>query len=227
MTVLPQRYKGGTKRERVEEMFDTIAPKYDLLNRVLSAGIDKGWRKKAIDELIICNPESILDIATGTADLAIAAMRLHPKKIIGIDISNKMLEIGRRKIEQQSLSAVIKLETGDAEKLSFPDDTFDAITVAFGVRNFEHLEIGLQEMNRVLKPGGKVVILEFSQPTSVPMKQLYGFYSKYILPAIGQLFSKERSAYTYLPESVAAFPYGEEFLSILKNTGYSDTKYRS
>jgi demethylmenaquinone methyltransferase/2-methoxy-6-polyprenyl-1,4-benzoquinol methylase len=224
MTVLPQRYKGDTKRERVEEMFDSIAPKYDLLNRVLSGGIDKGWRRKAINQLVPEKPATILDIATGTADLAIAAMRLKPTQITGIDISNKMLDIGREKIKELGLSDSIKLQTGDAEKLPFADHTFDAITVAFGVRNFEHLEIGLREMNRVLKPGGMVVVLEFSQPTTSPMKQLYGFYSKHILPAVGQLVSKERSAYTYLPESVAAFPYGQQFLNVLTATGYTDTK---
>jgi demethylmenaquinone methyltransferase / 2-methoxy-6-polyprenyl-1,4-benzoquinol methylase len=225
MTVIPQRYKGTGKRERVEDMFDSIAPRYDLLNRVLSGGIDRSWRKKAIDQLVPLQPKYILDIATGTADLAIEAMRLHPEKITGVDISNKMLEIGREKLIAKHLNHKIVLEQGDSEHLNFADNSFDAITVAFGVRNFENLETGLKEMLRVLKPGGMVVILEFSQPTNFPVKQVYHFYSKYILPTIGQLLSKERSAYEYLPESVKAFPYGLNFLEVLEKSGYRNTKY--
>ncbi len=224
MTVLPQRYKGDTKRERVEEMFDSIAPRYDLLNKVLSAGIDKKWRKKAIDQLISIHPKSILDIATGTADLALEAVRLQPQEITGIDISNKMLEIGRVKIKELQLDTLIKLEQGDSEALPYSDARFDAVTVAFGVRNFEHLELGLSEILRVLKPGGMLVVLEFSQPTSFPIKQFYKLYSKHILPTVGQMISKERSAYEYLPESVAAFPYGKKFLQVLQKTGFRDTK---
>ena len=224
MTVLPQRYKGESKREKVELMFDLIATRYDLLNRVLSGGIDKSWRKKAINQLLQIQPQSILDIATGTADLALEAVRLNPSKIIGVDISAGMLEIGKEKINAKNLSELIKLQQADSEKLPFEDNCFDAITVAFGVRNFEHLEIGLGEMLRVLKPQGMVVILEFSQPTKSPIKQGYNFYSKYILPGIGQLISKERSAYEYLPASVSAFPFGEKFTTILQNVGYSDTK---
>jgi demethylmenaquinone methyltransferase/2-methoxy-6-polyprenyl-1,4-benzoquinol methylase len=224
MTVLPQRYKGDTKRERVEEMFDSIAPKYDLLNKVLSGGIDRGWRKKAINQLVPIAPKQILDIATGTADLALEAVRLNPTSIVGVDISNKMLDFGRLKIQKKSLSNLIKLTQGDSENLPFESESFDAITVAFGVRNFEHLEIGLSEMNRVLKPNGMTVILEFSQPTQFPIKQFYNFYSKSIMPTIGQLLSKERSAYEYLPESVKAFPYGNSFLEVLKRTGFKDVK---
>jgi demethylmenaquinone methyltransferase/2-methoxy-6-polyprenyl-1,4-benzoquinol methylase len=224
MTVLPQRYKGDTKRERVEEMFDSIAPKYDLLNKVLSGGIDRGWRKKAINQLIPIAPKQILDIATGTADLALEAVRLNPASIMGVDISSKMLDVGRLKIQKKSLSNLIKLTQGDSENLPFESECFDAITVAFGVRNFEHLEIGLSEMNRVLKPNGMTVILEFSQPTQFPIKQFYNFYSKSIMPTIGQLLSKERSAYEYLPESVNAFPYGNAFLEVLKRTGFKDVK---
>jgi demethylmenaquinone methyltransferase/2-methoxy-6-polyprenyl-1,4-benzoquinol methylase len=224
MTVLPQRYKGESKREKVEQMFDSIATRYDLLNRVLSGGIDKSWRKKAINQLLPIKPQHILDIATGTADLALEAVRLNPEKITGVDISAGMLEIGREKIKAKHLSELITLQQADSEKLPFSDNSFDAITVAFGVRNFEHLEIGLGEMLRVLKPGGMVVILEFSQPTKFPVKQGYNFYSKYILPGIGQLISKERSAYEYLPESVSAFPFGEKFTGILQQVGYADTK---
>lgn len=225
MTVIPQRYKGSGKRERVENMFDSIAPKYDLLNRVLSAGIDKGWRRKAVDLLIPLKPKSILDIATGTADFALEAERLKPDYIKGVDISEQMLSVGRKKIAARNLSGVITLHCGDSEDLQFEDNTFDAITVAFGVRNFEHLEKGLEEMYRVLRPGGTAVILEFSQPQSFPIKQLYSFYSKYILPGVGQLVSKERAAYEYLPESVAAFPYGKQFTDIMERCGYQKANY--
>jgi demethylmenaquinone methyltransferase / 2-methoxy-6-polyprenyl-1,4-benzoquinol methylase len=224
MTVIPQRYKGTSKRERVEEMFDSIATRYDLLNCVLSGGIDKSWRKKAIQQLAELQPERILDIATGTADLAIESMRLKPKEIIGVDISNRMLDIGRHKIMAKGYQGIIRLEQGDSESLQFPDGHFDAITVAFGVRNFENLEKGLKEMHRVLRPGGMAVILEFSQPTRFPVKQFYNFYSFKVMPRIGQLISKERSAYEYLPESVSAFPYGKKFLEILTKTGFSNTK---
>lgn len=224
MTVIPQRYKGTSKRERVEEMFDSIATRYDLLNRVLSGGIDKSWRKKAIHQLAELQPQRILDIATGTADLAIESMRLKPKEIIGVDISNRMLDIGRHKIMAKGYQGIIRLEQGDSESLQFPDGHFDAITVAFGVRNFENLEKGLKEMHRVLRPGGIAVILEFSQPTRFPVKQFYNFYSFKVMPRIGQLISKERSAYEYLPESVSAFPYGKKFLEILTKTGFSNTK---
>jgi demethylmenaquinone methyltransferase/2-methoxy-6-polyprenyl-1,4-benzoquinol methylase len=224
MTVIPQHYKGSTKRERVEEMFDSIATRYDLLNKVLSAGIDKSWRKKAIDELIAIKPNAILDIATGTADLALECMRLKPAEIIGIDISNKMLDIGRHKIMAKGYQGIIRLEQADSEQLPYDDARFDAITVAFGVRNFEHLEEGLKEMYRVLRPGGKVVILEFSQPDRFPVKQFYNFYSYKVMPKIGQMLSKERSAYEYLPASVSAFPHGKNFLSILTKTGFRDTK---
>ncbi len=224
MTVIPQRYKGTSKRERVEEMFDSIASRYDLLNRVLSGGIDRSWRKKAIHHLSDLRPQRILDIATGTADLAIECMRLKPKEIIGIDISNKMIDIGRHKVMAKGYQGIIRLEQGDSESIQFPDGHFDAITVAFGVRNFEHLEQGLREMHRVLRPGGKVVILEFSQPSRFPVKQFYNFYSFKVMPKIGQLISSERSAYEYLPESVSVFPYGKKFLDILAKTGFRDTK---
>lgn len=224
MTVIPQRYKGVSKRERVEEMFDSIATRYDLLNKVLSAGIDRNWRKKAIEQLESIQPSSILDIATGTADVAIECMRLKPDEIIGVDISNRMLDIGRHKIMAKGYQGVIRLECADSEHLPFPDARFDAITVAFGVRNFEHLEEGLKEMHRVLRPGGKAVILEFSQPESRAVKHIYNFYSFRVMPRLGQLLSKQRAAYEYLPESVAVFPHGKQFLQILANCGFHDTK---
>ena len=224
MNVIPQNYKGSSKRERVEDMFDRIAPKYDLLNKVLSMGVDKGWRKKMVAELKKLQPDTLLDIATGTADVAIACMKLNPSTITGIDISALMLAEGQIKIEALGYANQITLQQADSENLPFADNTFDAITVAFGVRNFQNLDKGLSEMFRVLKPNGKVVILEFSQPEKFPVKQFYTFYSKYILPLIGQLVSKERAAYEYLPESVAAFPYGKEFVKILDKNNFVNTK---
>lgn len=227
MTVIPQRYSGSGKRERVENMFDSIAPRYDLLNRVLSAGIDKGWRRKAIDRLKEMRPQSILDIATGTGDLAIEATRIQPASITGVDISEQMLAVGRKKIHERHLGHLIQLEYGDSEKLQYHDNSFDAVMVAFGVRNFEHLETGLKEMSRVLKPGGKAVILEFAQPEHFPVKQFYRAYSRYILPLVGQMLSKQRAAYEYLPESVAAFPYGKSFTAILENCGFRSVTHES
>lgn len=226
MTVIPQRYDGDSKRERVEHMFDKIAPRYDLLNRVLSAGIDKGWRRKAIAELKNLQPQHMLDIATGTGDLAIEALKLNPESIIGIDISNGMLELGRQKIKQLNAEGIITLETGDSERMRFADNSFDAVTVAFGVRNFQNLEKGLAEIYRVLKPGGKAVILEFSQPQGLLIKPLYRFYSKTLMPFIGQMISKERSAYEYLPESVEAFPFGSRFTALMQQSGFKQTQLR-
>ena len=206
-------------------MFNRIAPYYDFLNRLLSLGIDTTWRKKAIRQLKADQPQVILDVATGTADVAMeTARQLHPEKIVGIDISAKMLDIGRRKIKKEELSTIIELQEGDSENLPFPDNTFDAVTVAFGVRNFENLEKGLAEMNRVLKPGGKLVVLEFSRPTLFPFKQLFNGYFKYILPSIGRLTSKDPKAYRYLYESVQAFPDGQDFINFLQKTGYTDNQ---
>jgi demethylmenaquinone methyltransferase/2-methoxy-6-polyprenyl-1,4-benzoquinol methylase len=204
-------------------MFDSIAPKYDLLNRVLSLGIDVSWRKQAIGYLKQAQPKEILDVATGTADVAILTAKiLQPKHITGIDIANQMLDLGREKIKARQLDKVIDLETGDSENLRFPDNSFDAVTVAFGVRNFENLERGLSEMCRVMRPGGRVVILEFSQPHVFPFKQLYNTYFKYVLPLIGRLTSRDMRAYTYLFESVQAFPEGRDFCSILTKTGFQN-----
>ncbi|MEQ9423882.1 MAG: bifunctional demethylmenaquinone methyltransferase/2-methoxy-6-polyprenyl-1,4-benzoquinol methylase UbiE [Cyclobacteriaceae bacterium] len=220
MTVLPYKEKQTSKKEQVAEMFNNISGKYDFLNHFLSLGIDIKWRKKAISMLKEDQPKVILDVATGTGDLAIEALSLHPDKVIGVDISKGMLEVGRKKMRQKGLEDVISLELGDSEGLNYPDNNFDAVIVAFGVRNFEHLKNGLADMFRVLKPGGKVVILEFSKPTAFPFKQLYNFYFKAILPIIGKLVSKDNSAYTYLPASVNEFPFGNDFLKILTEIGF-------
>ena len=215
----------GSKKQQVSNMFDRIAPYYDFLNRLLSLGIDTIWRKKAINLLKSDQPQKILDVATGTADVAIeAAHRLSPEQIVGVDISAEMLEIGRKKVQRKGLQEIITLEQGDSENLPFPNNTFDALTVAFGVRNFENLEQGLREMYRVLKPGGKVVVLEFSKPTIFPFRQLYHFYFKNILPFIGKFTSKDPKAYRYLYESVQAFPDGDKFLNILSQTGYKSNR---
>lgn len=204
------------KKVTVQEMFDVISPKYDFLNHFLSFGLDNGWRKKLVSILAARNPTSVLDVATGTADLAIATASLNPKKIIGIDLSEKMLAIGREKINRLGLNQLITLHCADAERIPFPDDSFDTVTVAFGVRNYENLETGLREMRRVLRPGGLMLILEFSHPVSFPMKQIYRAYSRFVIPVVGRFFSGNKKAYTYLPESVAAFPSGNTFLDILK-----------
>lgn len=225
MTEVKPYNQGAGKKHEVEQMFDKIAPKYDLLNRVLSLGIDIQWRKKAIDMLAKDRPQRILDVATGTADVAILmAKRLKPQQIIGIDIANQMLDLGRIKINKRALASTIQLETGDSEQLRFADESFDAVTVAFGVRNFENLEKGLAEMLRVVRTGGRVVILEFSKPQLFPFKQLYNAYFKYVLPLIGRLTSRDMRAYDYLFESVQAFPDGDQFLSVLTKTGFQQTQ---
>lgn len=215
----------GSKKVQVADMFNNIAPKYDFLNRFLSAGIDKKWRRRAIKELNKEQPKIILDVATGTADFAIEALNINPEKIIGIDISAKMLDIGREKITQKALDNKIELLLGDSEQLPFENNTFDAVTVAFGVRNFENLKQGLAEILRVLKPGGTLLVLEFSNPRKFPVKQLYRFYSKFILPTIGWLVSRDKAAYTYLPESIKVFPDGQNFLDICTSVGYAETKW--
>lgn len=215
------------KAERVEQMFDAIAPRYDLLNRVLSLGIDQRWRTQAIRLLEADRPARVLDVATGTADLAIKAERLlHPRRVVGVDLSAEMLRIGREKIRQKGLTARITLEQADAEALPFPDNAFDAALVAFGVRNFEDLGAGLQDIARVLRPGGTLVVLEFSHPRRTPIKQLYRFYSTHILPRIGGALSSNSGAYRYLPESVAAFPDGPDFLARMEAAGYCDLLWK-
>lgn len=204
-------------------MFDNISGNYDFLNHFLSLGIDITWRRKAIKLLKSIAPQQILDVATGTGDFAIEALKLNPVKVTGVDISEGMLEVGRVKMKERKLDDRIELHYGDSEKLPFEENKFDAVIVAFGVRNFENLENGLAEMLRVVKPGGKVVVLEFSKPHKFPFKQLYRFYFKFVLPKIGRWVSKDSSAYTYLPESVEAFPDGDGFIKILNRLGYKDT----
>lgn len=208
----------GSKKEQVQQMFDNIAHKYDFLNRFLSLGIDVGWRKKAIKMLAEHEPKKILDVATGTADFALATLPLQPEEIIGVDISEGMLDVGRKKITDQGITNV-KLEYGDSEQLRFEDNQFDAVIVAFGVRNFENLDQGLAEINRVLKPGGVAMILEFSKPTGL-FGLIFSIYNKTLLPLWGKLFSGDSAAYTYLPESVAAFPEGDEFKQIMRSLSY-------
>lgn len=224
MAVVPYKEQQGSKKEQVAEMFNNISHRYDFLNHFLSLGIDILWRKKAIRLLKKDQPKQILDIATGTGDFAIEALALNPDKVIGVDISAGMLEHGKKKMKRKGLDHIIDMQMGDSEKLLFESNTFDAVIVSFGVRNFENLEKGLSDMFRVLKPGGKTVIIEFSRPRKFPMKQLYSFYFKSILPIIGKLISKDQSAYTYLPESVEAFPDGEDFMSILKKVGFKSTE---
>ena len=209
------------EKHYVSSLFDAIAHRYDLLNHLLSGGVDLYWRRKAIDTLRSLKPRRILDVATGTADLAIASLRLKPESVVGIDIAEKMLAIGREKLEKKGLGAIITLESGEAEHLAFPDGSFDASIVAFGARNFEHLEQGLREMGRVLRPGGRIVVLEFSRPASFPFKQIYLFYFRRILPLIGRLVSKDQGAYTYLPDTVMKFPEGDAFLGILRTAGFA------
>lgn len=225
MSVVPYSEKESTKKEQVSEMFDSISPKYDFLNRLLSGGIDTIWRKKAIKLLKKEDPKLILDIATGTGDLALEANKqLNPDKIIGVDISQGMLDYGVEKMEKLGLSDKIELRMGDSEKLLFDDNTFDAVIVSFGVRNFENLLQGLTDMNRVTKKGGSCMVLEFSKPKSFPTKQLYWFYSTKVLPIIGKIISRDSAAYSYLPESVKAFPDGQDFLNIFEKAGFSQTK---
>ena len=206
-------------------MFNNIAHKYDFLNRILSLGIDKIWRRKAISIIKKTNPNRILDVATGTADVAISTANIvKPESIVGVDISKEMLEVGKKKIKNLGLDQTIRLKLGDSESLEFEDNYFDAATVAFGVRNFENLEKGLAEMLRVVKSGGTILILELSKPTVFPFKQVFQFYFKFILPIIGKFTSKDPKAYTYLFESVQAFPQGDKFLSIMESLGYKNCR---
>jgi demethylmenaquinone methyltransferase/2-methoxy-6-polyprenyl-1,4-benzoquinol methylase len=224
MKVTPYEHSSDSKKQQIEQMFDNISPKYDFLNRSLSLGIDVWWRKKMMRELKGNALNQVLDIATGTADVALATSKLKPNSIIGVDISEGMLAVGRIKVEKKGLSSLIKLQKADSENLPFSENQFDAITVAFGVRNFENLSKGLDEMCRVLKPGGKLVILEFSRPRIFPVKQLYDFYFRYFCPWWGKVVSKDNSAYKYLYDSVSAFPEGEQFLSIANQSGFKQLK---
>ena len=222
--VKPYGNSDKSKKEEVAEMFNNISKKYDFLNHFLSLGIDKIWRKKAIKKLREIQPKRILDIATGTGDFAIASLKLNPTEVVGIDISAGMLEVGREKMKARNFDSIITMTLGDSEALPFEDNYFDALTVGFGVRNFEHLEIGLAEMLRVIRVGGKVIILEFSKPKKFPIKQGYGFISKYIIPFFGKRISKDEKAYAYLPESIAAFPEGQEMIDILTKLGYKNVE---
>ena len=211
-------------KQYVRSLFDSIAYRYDLLNHLLSGGIDFYWRRKAIEHLRDIQPKRILDVATGTADFAIAALRLNPDAVIGIDIAEEMLKRGRAKLMRRGLDSMVTLYTGDAENLQFVTGVFDATIVAFGVRNFEQLENGLSEMYRVLRPEGKIVVLEFSRPRQSPWKQLYFLYFLHILPFIGRVISKHREAYSYLPDTVMKFPDGADFLSVLQKVGFKSTE---
>ncbi len=212
------------QKEYVRSLFNSIAYRYDLLNHLLSGGIDFYWRRRAIKHLLDVDPKKILDVATGTADFAIASLRLSPQQVIGVDISEQMLEIGRAKIAKKKLSGIITLESGEAEQIQFSDEYFDAAIVAFGARNFENLEKGLLEMRRVIRIGGKIVILEFSKPNFFPLKQLYFFYFRTILPFVGRIISKHSEAYQYLPDTVMKFPEGNDFLQKLTDAGFHSAK---
>lgn len=220
--VKPYGKEDQSKKEEVTQMFNNISGKYDFLNHFLSMGIDKIWRRKSINLLKEIKPERVLDIATGTGDFALAALALKPKEIVGLDISEGMLEVGQKKMEKKGVTDIIRLVVGDSENLPFEDNYFDALTVGFGVRNFENLEKGLAEMLRVVRPDGKLIILEFSKPKNFPVKQVFGFYSKRIIPFLGKRISKDEKAYAYLPESVEAFPEGENFTNILNKLGYKN-----
>jgi demethylmenaquinone methyltransferase/2-methoxy-6-polyprenyl-1,4-benzoquinol methylase len=226
--VIPFEGSVASKKEQVATMFDQIAFRYDFLNRFLSGGIDLYWRNKAIQELATLKPQKMLDIATGTADFAlIAHKQLKPKHIIGFDISEGMLELGRKKIAKLLLNNYIELKKGDSEAINAPSYTFDAVTVAFGVRNFQNLRMGLAEMLRVLKPGGKLVVLEFSRPKNMIFKKLCDFYMQLVTPGLGKLIAKNKEAYQYLNNSVQKFPEGNDFITIMNDVGYTATYFKT
>lgn len=217
----------GEKTQQVEQMFDNIAPTYDLLNHSLSWGIDRSWRRAAIDSLRPYRPQRILDVATGTGDFAIlAAKLLEPEALLGVDLSEGMMEVARQKVEREELQDVIRFQKEDCLNLSFPNGSFDALTVAYGIRNFSDLDCGLREMHRVLRPGGRLVIIELTAPRHFPMRQLFWLYSHVWMPLIGRLVSKDSRAYSYLPATMEAFPQGEEMRQILMRAGFSDVNFR-
>ena len=224
--VKPNPASEASKKQQVEQMFDNISPRYDFLNHFLSLGIDNIWRVRVRKTVAKFNPTKVLDVATGTADLAIELIKIKNLTVVGIDISQGMLDFGDIKLKKKGLDSRITLKQADSENLPFEDASFDAVTVSFGVRNFENLDKGLAEMGRVLKPGSPLVVLEFSKPTNPVFSKLYWFYFKYILPPLGKLFSKDATAYTYLPQSVAAFPEGEEFVNRAKSVGFSSVIYK-
>jgi demethylmenaquinone methyltransferase / 2-methoxy-6-polyprenyl-1,4-benzoquinol methylase len=223
--VVPYKNVPESKKSQVQKMFDGIAHRYDFLNHFLSFGVDHSWRKNAIRKLQPFKPATILDVATGTGDLAIAALKIAPQKVIGVDISQSMIDVGIEKIENAKLTNYVNFALADAENLPFPDESFDAATCAFGVRNFENPLIGLSEIHRVLKPAGKIVILEFSNPGKFPFKYFYKFYFNTILPLMGRWISKDKSAYSYLPESVSYFPQGEKFIELLNKAGFKNASF--
>lgn len=218
----------GEKAQQVEQMFDNIAPTYDLLNKTLSMGMDKGWRKYAVKSLLPYHPQHILDVATGTGDFALLEMQLlHPQKITGVDLSSGMLEVARKKVAEAGYADQLFFEKADCLQLPFEDNTFDAVTVAYGVRNFANLDAGLAEMKRVLKPGGRMVIIELSAPHKFPMKQLFHLYSKCYLSAVGRWISKDKKAYEYLPATMEAFPQGEAMQKIIEKAGFTDVSFKA
>ncbi len=222
--VLPNQTSSDSKKKQVARMFDEIAGKYDILNRIMSGGIDVKWRKKTIQELQLIQPKTLLDVATGTADIALLANKmLNPQTIIGIDISEGMLNLGNKKIKKLNLENKIQLQIGDSESINFPDNYFDAVTVAYGVRNFENLDKGLKEIYRVLKPGGKLAILEATKPTNKFFNVLSKFYTLKIIPNFSKLLAQNKNAYLYLNNSIQAFPEGKQFLNILNEAGFTQT----
>lgn len=226
--IKPYHTSKKEKKQQVAEMFNSVAFRYDFLNRFLSVGIDVRWRKKAILRLKTLKPQKILDVASGTGDVAImTAKLLNPKKIVGIDISEGMLQVGKEKINKEKLSHIIELQIGDSEKLNFEDNIFDAITVAFGVRNFQNLEKGIAEMYRVLRPGGKLIVLEFSRPKNIAFKQFYKLYMNVVTPGIGKMISKNKEAYQYLNDSIKAFPERADFIELMNNAGFLNTSYEA
>lgn len=226
-SIVPDASSKLSKKEQVAEMFNNIAGRYDFLNHFLSLGIDRGWRKKAIKSIAAIEPLNILDVATGTGDLAIAAANAFPQaELTGLDIARQMLDVGEAKIQQEGLGGRIKMVLGDSEAIPYTDNFYDAVLCAYGTRNFQDLKKGLLEMYRVMRPGGRLAILEFSKPRQFPVKQVYAFYFRYILPLMGKMVSKHSSAYTYLPESVMAFPEGTDFCRILEECGYKEVKCR-
>lgn len=220
--VKPYNEADKSKKEEVAEMFNNISAKYDFLNHFLSLGIDKLWRKKAVKKLSAIKPKRIIDLATGTGDFAIASLKLNPEEVVGVDISAGMLEVGKQKMKKKGVDNIVTMTLGDSESLPFDDNYFDGLTVGFGVRNYENLEKGLGEMLRVIRKDGMAVILEFSKPKKFPIKQSFNFYSKNIIPLLGKSISKDSNAYTYLPESVEAFPEGQDFINILEKVGYKN-----
>ena len=220
-------YGEGSKQEQIRRMFDKIAPSYDRLNHALSLGIDRRWRRTAVDALGIHQPQQILDIATGTGDFALLlAKRIKPQHIVGADISEGMMAVGREKVKEEGLQNVISFQYEDCMQLSFPDGSFDAVTSSYGVRNFQYLDKGLQEMQRVLRPGGHLLIVELTPPPSFPMKQLFWLYAHVVMPLLGRLISHDDSAYTYLPASMEAFPQPEQMEGILRKAGFTEVQWR-